>query len=172
MESTTDAAEIIRKGMVGLFPRLWRYCLVLTVSRDQADDLAQAACLRAIERSHQFQVGTHLDRWVFKVAHRLWFDEMRKQAIRKGGGLVPVEDTDLVDSSLGPEETVLGKEVFKEVMALPEAQRAAVFVVYVEGHSYKQAADILETPIGTIMSRLAAARGKIGQKFNEESKVG
>ncbi len=164
-----NSAEIVRRGLGDLFPRLWRYCVVLTGSRDRADDLAQASCLKAIEKSDLFQVGTHLDRWVFKVAQRLWIDELRKQTVRLGGGLVPVEETDLVDSISSPEENVLGREVLKEVLNLPEAQRSAVFLVYVEGHSYKEAAEILDTPIGTVMSRLAGARGKIGRKFEDES---
>jgi len=171
MWSKQSSRDVVRDGLGTLFPRLWRYCLVLTGARDRADDLAQAACLRAIEKSDQFQVGTHLDRWIFTLAQRLWIDELRKQAVRTGGGLSPVEEEDLVDTTLGPEDNVLGREVLLAVMTLPEAQRTAMFLVYVEGHSYKDAADILETPIGTIMSRLSAARGKIGQKFGQESGV-
>jgi RNA polymerase sigma-70 factor (ECF subfamily) len=74
-----------------------------------------------------------------------------------------------VDTKLDPEANVMGQQVMKEVMALPEAQRTVVFLVYVEGKSYKQAAEIVGTPIGTIMSRLAAARRKIAEKFQDES---
>ena len=60
-----------------------------------------------------------------------------------------------------------------EVLALPEAQRTTVVLVYVEGYSYKEAADMLDIPIGTVMSRLAAARGKLAGKFKQEkSSVG
>jgi RNA polymerase sigma-70 factor (ECF subfamily) len=169
VQDNVDPNAELHLQLESVFPRLWRYCLVVAGNRDRADDLAQAVCLRAIERSHQFEAGTHLDRWLFKIAQRVWIDEMRKQAVRLGGGIMAVEDADLVDTKLDPEANVMGQQVMKEVMALPEAQRTVVFLVYVEGKSYKQAAEIVDTPIGTIMSRLAAARRKIAEKFQDES---
>ena len=171
MQNKVDASAELYLQLESVFPRLWRYCLVVAGNRDRADDLAQAACLRAIERSHQFEAGTHLDRWLFRIAQRVWIDEVRKQAVRLGGGNLAVEDADLVDTNLDPEANVMGQEVMKEVMSLPEAQRIVVFLVYVEGKSYKQAAEIIGTPIGTIMSRLAAARRKIAEKFQDEGKT-
>lgn len=72
--------------MPEVFPRIWRYAFSLTGSRDGADDLAQAACLRAIEKASQFKVGSHLDRWMFRITHNLWISELRKDRVRKGGG--------------------------------------------------------------------------------------
>ncbi len=63
---------------------------------------------------------------------------------------------------------LLAREVLLEVMALPEAQRATVVLVYVEGYSYKEAAEILGIPIGTVMSRLAGARGKLSDTFEQK----
>ncbi len=58
----------------------------------------------------------------------------------------------------------MANEVLRRVEALPEAQRATVFLAYVEGMSYREVAEILEIPIGTVMSRLAAARAKLAPK--------
>ena len=98
---------------------------------------------------------------------------MRANAVRRGGGLVAVEDAQLPDPRSGPEANFIAREVLREVMALPEAQRSTVLLVYVEGYSYKEASEILDIPIGTVMSRLAAARSKLGGKTrNERSKAG
>ena len=106
----------------------------------------------------QFEPGTHLDRWMFRMAQRVWLNELRSRKVRTGGGLVPVEDIDLPDKTPGAETNILARDVLNKVNALPEAQRHTVFLVYVEGYSYKEAAEFLEIPIGTVMSRLAAAR--------------
>ena len=166
----TDAE--VRDGLITLFPRLWRYSLVLTGNKDRADDLAQAVCLRALEKSGQYQAGTHLDRWLFRMTQRLWFNELRKQAVRTGGGLTPIEEVDLPDSKADPETNLLGREVLMGVMALPEAQRTVVLLAYVEGYKYREVAEILDVPIGTVMSRLATAREKLAGEFGQESKAG
>jgi RNA polymerase sigma-70 factor, ECF subfamily len=155
----------VTEGLRSLYPRLWRYCLALTGSRDRADDLAQAACLRAIENADKYQPGTRLDFWLFRMTQRLWLNELRAAAVRRGGGLLAAEDIDLPDHRPDPEMNLLAREVLDAVMALPEAQRATVILVYVEGFSYKEAAEVLEIPVGTVMSRLAAARGKINAVF-------
>ncbi len=162
----------MRRGLKPLFPRLWRFCLVMTGNRDRADDLAQAACLRALEKAEQFTPGTKLDSWVFRIAQRLWINELRKQAVRQGGGLAPIEEIDLPDNKSDPDANLVAREAVVEVMALPEAQRVTVLLVYVEGRSYQEAAETLEIPIGTVMSRLAAARAKLASRLNRRSEAG
>jgi len=147
--------------MAEVYPRLWRYAMSLTGRRDWADDLIQTTCLRALDKADQFQPGTHLDRWMFRMAQRIWLNELRSRKVRTGGGLVPVEEIDLPDSSPGTEVNIIAREVLNRVNTLPEAQRQAVVLVYVEGFSYKEAAEIMEIPIGTVMSRLAAARKRL-----------
>ena len=151
----------IRNGLPEIFPRLWRYCYVLTGSRDTADDLAQATCVRAIEKSSLLQYDDKIDRWVFRIAQRVWLNELRSTAVRRGGGLVPVEDANLTSSAPSPESNIFAAEVLSGVMALPEAQRTAVLLVYVEGYTYREASEALDIPIGTVMSRLAGARVRL-----------
>ena len=152
----------VRSGLDAVYPRLWRYAVALTGRRDWADDLAQATCLRALEKSDLFVPGTKLDRWIFRMAQRLWLNELRSRKVRAGGGLVPVEDTPLVDPRAQTEMNIEAREVLSKVQTLPDAQRQAVFLVYVEGYSYKEAAEMMEIPIGTVMSRLAVARKRLG----------
>jgi RNA polymerase sigma-70 factor (ECF subfamily) len=151
----------VRRGLDRLLPRLWRFCLVLSRDRSAADDLVQATCLRALERENQFQAGTRLDRWIFRIAQTVWLNQLRADKIRRGTGIVQVGDADLIDETGDAETNLFLNEVFSGVMALPEAQRVTVLLVYVEGYSYKEAAEHLEIPIGTVMSRLASARDRL-----------
>ena len=157
----------MRAGIDATYSRLWRYCLVLTGKRDLADDLAQAACLRALEKADLFQSGTHFDRWIFRLTHNLWINELRKQAVRRGAGITPIEETDLPDPRPDQEMNILGQQVLTQIMTLPEAQRSTVLLVYGEGYSYRDAAEVLEIPVGTVMSRLAGARKKLAQHFGD-----
>ncbi|WP_328795152.1 RNA polymerase sigma factor [Jannaschia marina] len=161
----------IRAGLPVLYPRLWRFALILSSSRDAADDLAQATCLRALDKAAGYTPGTRLDSWLFKMAQRIWLNELRSQAVRRGGGLQPVEDIALPDPGPGAETNILVGQVLSRISALPEAQRASVTLVYVEGFSYAEAAEILEVPIGTIMSRLSTARRKVSEAM-EDAKTG
>lgn len=158
----------VREGLGVHFPRLWRYCLVLSGRKDLADDLAQAACVRALEKASLYKAGTRLDSWLFRIAQRLWLNEMRAGAIRRGQGLLPIEDVELTDNLADPETNIFAREVLSEVLSLPEAQRTTVLLVYVEGFSYREAAEMLDIPIGTVMSRLAASRARLAGKFSQK----
>jgi len=160
------ALEEIREGIAAVYPRLWRYCLVQTGKRDRADDLAQNTCLRAMEKHESYQPGTHLDRWLFTMAHRLWLNEIRAMAVRTGTGIVALEDTEIADGSATSEENIFVAEVFAKIGALPEGQRVVVLLAYVEGFTYQETADTLGIPIGTVMSRLASARKKIASALS------
>lgn len=158
----------MRAGLPGLYPRLWRYALVLSGNRANADDLAQHACIRALEQAAKFEPGTHLDRWTFTIMRRLWLNEMRAQAVRQGNGLVAVEDIELASENLPAEANIFAREVFTAIGGLPEAQRETVTLVYMEGYAYKEAAAMMDIPIGTVMSRLAAARKTLARAFPDE----
>lgn len=107
---------------------------------------------------------------MFRILHNIWMNELRAQKVRTGGGLVAVEDIEISDSMADTETNIFAAEVLSEVNRLPEAQRACVILAYVEGFSYKDVARVLDIPIGTVMSRLASARGKLA-KLNETSEA-
>ena len=153
----------VRDSLHGLLPRLWRFCHVLTGDRSAADDLAQSTCVRALERAIQFQPGSHLDQWVFRIAQSIWFNQRRAEKIRRGLGTVPAEEAGLASPGDDAESNIFLAQVLSSVMGLPEAQRVTVLLVYVEGLSYQAAAAILEIPIGTVMSRLAGARSRLAR---------
>jgi RNA polymerase sigma-70 factor, ECF subfamily len=160
---TIEPSDLVRSGLRTHLARLWRYGLALSGRRDVAEDLVQATCLRALERENQFQPGTHLDRWLFSILHSIWLNEVRARQIRQRAGFANAETSLAVDGARQMENGLVAAQVLREAQRLPEAQRGAVFLVYVEGLSYREAADVLAVPIGTIMSRLATARVTLGR---------
>jgi RNA polymerase sigma-70 factor (ECF subfamily) len=137
--------------------------LVLSRQKHVADDLVQATCVRALERAGQFMVGTRLDRWLLTIMHSIWLNELRSQRVRQGQGFVDAEQELSFDGETLAQDQVLAAQVIRRVNALPEAQRETVFLAYVEGLSYKEIAEVLHIPVGTVMSRLAAARLKLAE---------
>ncbi len=165
-----DVKDIVSAGLAEHLTRLWRYGLVLSGNRDTAEDLVQATCVRALERAHQFQPGTKLDRWLYTILNSIWKNEIRSQKIRQGAGFVDAEEVLKTDGAAKVETNILARQVLEEVQSLPEVQRVTIFLVYAEGLTYKEAAEALDVPIGTIMSRLAAGRAKLGQLDQDGSK--
>jgi len=163
--------EEVRSQLPGFYPRLWRFSLSLSGERNSADDLAQATSARALEHAEKFQAGTSLAAWLFTMARRIWLNEKRAERIRGAGGLVSIDEFELPSPETDAEMNTFARQVLKQVMALPEAQRSTVVLVYVEGYTYREASEVLGIPIGTVMSRLAAARTKL-QTAQEQRKTG
>jgi RNA polymerase sigma-70 factor (ECF subfamily) len=150
------------RELVTLLPRLRRLALALCRSADEADDLVQATCERALASADRFTPGTRLDSWLFRILRNLWLDGARRRATR--GTEIDVDDAvDLADGTggrAGEDRLYLG-EVWALVHALPPEQREVLVLVCVEDLSYREAAAVLDVPVGTVMSRLARARKKI-----------
>jgi RNA polymerase sigma-70 factor, ECF subfamily len=161
-----------RKGLCHelptLLPRLWRFALRLAGDRHDAEDLVQRACVRALERQHQLQPGTSTLSWLFSIVHSVWLNEVRAQQTRRRGSIQwsdELAETVADDKALDPETYALQRQIISAVEGLPDAQRAVMLLVAVEGLSYREAATALDVPIGTVMSRLARARQTIGELF-------
>lgn len=157
-------------------PRLWRFALRLTRNMHDAQDLMQQSYLRAIECKHQWQPATSLIAWLFAIMHSQWINELRSPQRRRQASFVSRDDfgehtpseadaEQIVSPQADPEYLLMCKQVLHAVDALPEAQRLVMILVAVEGLSYREASDVLDIPIGTIMSRLARARITIGERF-------
>lgn len=139
---------------------VWRFALSLSGQTETADDLAQATMLRAMERAHQFS-GDRLQGWLMTICRSIWLNELRRAQIRRTGAMDSAEALSVEDFNPGAEANIFAAEVFSKVMELPEAQRSTVELVYVQGFKYSEAARILDVPIGTVMSRLSAARATL-----------
>jgi RNA polymerase sigma-70 factor, ECF subfamily len=153
----------VRAALEPALPRLWRYALVLSRARDVADDLVQATCLRAIERADQFAPGTRVDRWLIAILRSIWLNEVRARKVREGGGFVDPEEALTADGVFEMETNITASAVLRAIGELPEAQRETTLLVYGEGYSYAEAAEAMGIPIGTVMSRLAAARAALAK---------
>ena len=148
-----------RKQLSALLPRLGRFAFTLTRSRQDADDLVQMACERALRRVEQWRPDTRLDSWMFRIMQTIWYNELRS---RKAQGRR--DDSERLNHETAEDGQRLAdarltlSQVEERIMQLPEEQRVVLLLVCVEGLTYREAADITSTPIGTVMSRLARAR--------------
>jgi RNA polymerase sigma-70 factor (ECF subfamily) len=158
---SSSGHDPVKDGLALHLEALWRYGLVLSRNRDTAEDLVQATCVRALERAHQFVPGTRLDRWLFSIERSIWFNELRARRVRQGSGVVDAEIALVFEGGEAIETNILAAQVLSEIGRMAEAQQETVLLVYAEGFSYREAADFLGVPIGTIMSRLAAIREKL-----------
>lgn len=148
-----------QRELVQLVPRLRRFAYALSGSRADADDLVQAACERALRNADRFQPGTRMDSWMYRIVQNLWLDDRRRRGVR--GHAVDPEAANLSDAGKAartPEDRLMLEQVRVAMAALPEPQRAVLALVGLEGLSYRETAEVLEVPIGTVMSRLARAR--------------
>jgi RNA polymerase sigma-70 factor, ECF subfamily len=159
--------KLVREEIVALLPRLRRFCLALTRSADAGDDLTQSTIERALSRIDQWQDETRLDSWMFRIAQNIFIDEIR--ARKRRGVQVDVDMLDAVQGDDGRQilESRSDLERARQAInALSDDQRALVALVIIDGQSYKQAAEILDIPIGTVMSRIARARQAIDAFVN------
>lgn len=165
----TDA---FRHQLVTLLPRLRRFALALTCDAAEADDLVQAGCEKALRSSAQWEAGTRLDSWMYRIMQNHWIDHTRARSSRG-----PAVDAEVLDQLPGEdwdqrvEAQLTLERVLKVMRTLPEAMRAVLALVVVEGLSYQDAALALGVPVGTVMSRLARARLELMRRLQaaEES---
>jgi RNA polymerase sigma-70 factor, ECF subfamily len=170
-EGTAALSDLIRfrKDLVQLLPRLRRFALSLSGHAADADDLVQMACERAILRSAQWMPGTRLDSWLYTMMRNLWISELRSRRVRSGAGQVDAADSDELSTAVGAAEILQGNQIAALIMTLPEGLAATLLLVSVEGHSYQEAADVLDIPIGTVMSRMSKARQLMKEKLARAS---
>lgn len=139
---------------------------MLSRNRDIAEELVQSTCVRALEKSAQFTPGTLIDRWLFSILHSIWVSDLRARRVRQGQGFVDSDELEAPDTHESNDDSLRYRQMMQRVNALPEAQRNTVFLVYVEGFTYQEAAETLAVPVGTIMSRLATARATLVKSFD------
>lgn len=156
-----------KSDMIAVLPRLRRFAQTLTRSVPEADDLVQEACLRALSRAHLWDQGQPFDRWLFRITRNLWISELRKNKVRLGEGHIPAEESaELVTMETG-ESRVAFSQLQGRIATLPSELTTVLLVVSVEGYSYAEAAELLDIPIGTVMSRIHRARKTLAQKIAE-----
>ena len=148
--------------IVALLPRLRGFARALARSHDAADDLVQATCEKALRHSESWTPGTKLDSWLFCIMRNHWIDTIRRQrpetSIDDDGisEILPSEDGRQTASA-----RLMLADVRTIANGLPDEQRMVLMLVCVEEMSYRETAELLDIPIGTVMSRLARARAAL-----------
>jgi RNA polymerase sigma-70 factor, ECF subfamily len=150
------SVEQVRHHIVELLPRLRRFARTIARNVHDADDLVQFAIERALLKHEQWRPELKFDGWMFGIMRNAWIDEVRSRARRDR--IFAPEEAGVTVGHDGSESQVRLLAVQRAVAELPEEQRLAVGLVLVEGLSYKEAAEVLDVPIGTLTSRLARGR--------------
>jgi len=154
-----SATEAVGVQLLVMLPKLRRFARTLTGSADEGDDLLQSACERALERADQFVSGTRFDSWMYRIVQTIWIDRVRHMRHREKS----VDPADLADFPAGGgsrevEDKIALAQARRAIARLPEELREVLVLVSIEELPYREAADILGIPIGTVMSRLSRAR--------------
>jgi RNA polymerase sigma-70 factor, ECF subfamily len=157
---TVDETSLdVRDELVRLLPRLRRFARSLTRDDETASDLVQETCARALGKLHLWQTGTRFDSWLFRIAQNLWLDKVRARRTR--GEMIDIDSAHDVIGSDGRQVTesrLTMEEVARGLDTLTPDQQVVIALVCIDGMTYKEAAETLELPIGTVMSRLGRAR--------------
>jgi RNA polymerase sigma-70 factor (ECF subfamily) len=167
--NTSAASQNIQGQIIELLPRLRRFARNLTRDPHDADDMVQIALERALLRLDQWRRDARLDSWMFKIVRNAWIDEVRSRGRRDKIFLTEESGRDVGIDTTDRQVTLMS--VQNAMLRLPEEQRLAVSLVLVEGLPYKEAAEVLDIPIGTLTSRLARGRDALQALLGPEERV-
>lgn len=147
-----------RDAIAAEIPRLRRYARALTGDDGEADDLIQDTLERALARMEQWRDGESPRKWMFSILHNLHVDGVRRRSRRPPHvGLESVG----VEQSSPAADGASGRDIDRALQQLSAEQRQVVLLVGLEGLSYAETAEVLEIPVGTVMSRLARGRERL-----------
>jgi RNA polymerase sigma-70 factor (ECF subfamily) len=141
------------------------------LARDAVDseDLVQATIEKCLLKRHQWQDGTRLDSWLYRIMRNLWIDEARLRARRRTASGTEAEAALVADPRIAAPETRLqALSVEAAVAELPSEQKEVVALVLIDGLAYREAAAVLGIPIGTLTSRLSRARTALAARLEPE----
>jgi RNA polymerase sigma-70 factor (ECF subfamily) len=139
-------------------PRLRRYARALTGDRNAADDLVQDTLERALSRLHLWRQGSDLRAWLFTIMHNIYVNQTRSRMRHPHEALDESAAEALHDRE--PDWAEL-RDIDDALSRLPGDQRAVLLLVGLEQFTYGEAAQVLEVPLGTVMSRLSRGRERL-----------
>jgi RNA polymerase sigma-70 factor (ECF subfamily) len=157
-------------ALVAQLPALRRYAVALTGNAALADDLVQDCLERALRHGQQLQEVQSLAAWLRRILHNLYIDEIRR---RRGRFQDISEMADTVELSIPAQDNAAAGDFIKAINALNLEQRQIVLLAGLEELSYREIAEELGIPVGTVMSRLARARARLREllEHGEDAKV-
>lgn len=164
MKRDNDLAEAIG----AMLPRLRRFAYALSRHPADADDLAALAVERALRSRAQFTPGSRLDSWMYRITRNLWIDEARSRQ-RRAEWEAPPEAGELhgFDGAADIERSAELARVMQAMSSLPDEQREVIALIMIEGLGYREAAELLGLPVGTVSSRLVRGRTALLAKLGE-----
>ena len=154
-----ESSQSFERDLTQMLPRLRRFAHTLSRNPADADDLTQATVERALRSREQWQPGTRLDSWMYRIMRNLWIDTARAR-MRKDRYEAPEDEAESVGHD--PREALDASLELKRAMdamdRLPDEQREVVALILVEGFGYREVSEMLDLPIGTVSSRLVRGR--------------
>ena len=152
-------SQSFERELVALLPRLRRFAHGLARSPSESDDLVQATAERALRSESRWQPGTRLDSWLYRIMRNLWIDTVRARG-RRQRHEAPEEEAEAIGEDPRPsiEASIELQRAMAAMQQLPDEQREVVALILIEGFGYREAAEILDLPIGTVSSRLVRGR--------------
>jgi len=160
--------DVIRSELIQLLPRLRSFARSLTGAADQADDLVQTGLEKALRNLDSYTPGTRLDAWMFRILRNAWIDTVRARRDTAEYDAEAAETIAGEDGRTTSEARLHLAEVRRAMATLPEDQRSVLMLVCVEGMRYREVAEALGIPEGTVMSRLSRARLALAAKLKDK----
>lgn len=162
-----EASGLFEDQLTATLPRLRRFAHALSRDPADADDLTQMTIERALRSQVQWQAGTRLDAWTYRIMRNLWIDTVRSRR-RKERFEAPPEAAETIghDPRDGIEAGIDLQRVMAAMERLPDEQREVVALILIEGFGYREAAEMLDLPIGTVSSRLVRGRNALLAMFD------
>lgn len=153
-----DEFEQIKRDMIALLPRLRAFARSLTRDPVRADDLVQQSCEKALRNLAGFTPGTRLDSWMFRIMRNAWIDDRRAPRHLEMADNIDDKQIMSEDGTTRILARLELQSVIRAMAAMDQDQREVLMLIGVDGMRYRDAAEALELPIGTVMSRLSRAR--------------
>ncbi|HEV2596056.1 MAG TPA: RNA polymerase sigma factor [Sphingomicrobium sp.] len=163
-----DSPHSFEDGLTALLPRLRRFAHALSRNAADADDLTQATVERALRSRGQWEPGTRLDSWLYRIMRNIWIDTVRSRG-RKEDLHAPVEEAERIgeDPRRAIEASIDLRTAMNAMQQLPDEQREIVALILIEGLGYRECSEILGLPLGTVSSRLVRGRNALLKMIGE-----
>jgi RNA polymerase sigma-70 factor (ECF subfamily) len=157
-ETSFVSGDPLTRALLAQLPGLRRYAAALSGNAADADDVVQDCIERALARQDTLRAPESMGRWLKVILHNLYFTRLR----RRGAQSVPIEDfAEDLALSVPPEDRDRIRDLVRAMATLTMEHRQILLLISLEGMSYREVADTLDIPIGTVMSRVARARERL-----------